>query len=194
MACHPGKKNTGIELHPAHHFKQWSASSSCRSAQAKTCASLNVSAGHSRRVHLRVSDAGGSRRSYRNGRASAVAEGTPFPKGPQSRQWGGFLAGTCHPAHVLASCLEGLLVITDSLPGCGFAAVAAHEPLAFESSKDLWHLATREISLGKIPNNARAHARASALSLSFLKIFYYAAAKKGLCIKNIACEHSSISV
>jgi hypothetical protein len=29
-----------------------------------------------------VSDAGGSRRSYKNGRASAVAEGTPFSKGP----------------------------------------------------------------------------------------------------------------
>jgi len=28
-----------------------------------------------------VSDAGGSRRSYRNGRASAVEEGTPFPTG-----------------------------------------------------------------------------------------------------------------
>jgi hypothetical protein len=49
---------------------------------------------------LRVSDAGGSRRSYRNGRASAVAEGTPTPRGPQSRRWGGRLAGTCHPAHV----------------------------------------------------------------------------------------------
>ena len=33
--------------------------------------------GHSRQGHLRVSDAGGSRRSYRNGRASAVAEGAP---------------------------------------------------------------------------------------------------------------------
>ena len=43
----------------------------------------NVAAGHSRRGSLRVSDAGGSRRSYRNGRVdSAVAESTPFPKGP----------------------------------------------------------------------------------------------------------------
>jgi hypothetical protein len=24
----------------------------------------------------------------------------PSPSGPQSRQWGGRLAGTCHPAHV----------------------------------------------------------------------------------------------
>ena len=49
----------------------------------------NVAAGHSRRGHLRVSDAGGSRRSYRNGRASAVAEGTPFPEGPPKSSVGG---------------------------------------------------------------------------------------------------------
>jgi hypothetical protein len=48
----------------------------------------NVAAGHSR-WSLRVSDAGGSRRSYRNGRASAVAEGTPFPKGPPKSSVGG---------------------------------------------------------------------------------------------------------
>ena len=41
----------------------------------------NLAAGNSRRSSLRVSDAGGSRRSYRNGRVdSAVAESTPFPK------------------------------------------------------------------------------------------------------------------
>ena len=63
----------------------------------------NVAAGHSRRGHLRVSDAGGSRRSYRNGRASAVAEGTPFPRGPKSRLWGGgswlapIIQRTCWP-------------------------------------------------------------------------------------------------
>jgi hypothetical protein len=37
-----------------------------------------------------VSDAGGSRRSYRNGRVnSAVEEGTPFPKGPPKSSVGG---------------------------------------------------------------------------------------------------------
>ena len=49
----------------------------------------NVAAGHSRRGHLRVSDAGGSRGSYRNCRASAVAEGTPFPEGPPESSVGG---------------------------------------------------------------------------------------------------------
>jgi hypothetical protein len=43
--------------------------------------SVPVAAGHSGRGSLRVSDAGGSRRSYRNGRVdSAVVESTLFPK------------------------------------------------------------------------------------------------------------------
>ena len=57
------------------------SSSSCRvpscPSQESTCASHNVAAGHSRQGHLRVSDAGGSRRSHRNGRASALSRGAP---------------------------------------------------------------------------------------------------------------------
>jgi hypothetical protein len=49
-----------------------------------------VAAGHSRRGSLQVNDAGGSRRSYRNGRVdSAVAESTPFPKGSPKLSVGG---------------------------------------------------------------------------------------------------------
>jgi len=48
----------------------------------------NVAAGHSQ-WSLRVSDVGGSRRSYRNGRASAVAEAIPFPKGTPKSSVGG---------------------------------------------------------------------------------------------------------
>jgi hypothetical protein len=41
----------------------------------------------------------------------------PFPRGPQSRRWGGFLAGNCHPAHVLASSRGSLSVLRDFRPG-----------------------------------------------------------------------------
>jgi hypothetical protein len=43
-----------------------------------------------RQGHHRVSDAGGSRRSYRSGRASVVAEGNPFPEGAPKWSVGGF--------------------------------------------------------------------------------------------------------
>ena len=50
--------------------------------------------------------------------SSAVAEGTPFPEGPpKSSVGGGFLAGTCHPAHVLASSRGSLSVLRDFRPG-----------------------------------------------------------------------------
>ena len=78
--------------------------------------SRNVYAGHSRQGHLRVSDAGGSRRSYRNGRASAVAEGTPFPEGPPESSVGG-VPGWHHPAHLLASSRGSLSVLRDFRPG-----------------------------------------------------------------------------
>ena len=67
-------------------------------------ASYSVAAGHSRRGHIRVSDAGGSRRSYRNGRAAAVAEGTPFPEGPPESSVGGVPGW-----HLSSSALAGLL-------------------------------------------------------------------------------------
>jgi len=61
----------------------------------------NVPAGHSRQG----SGAGGPRRSYRNVRASAVAEGTPFPEGPQGRLWGGLLSSSAR-AGLLPGCLS----------------------------------------------------------------------------------------
>ena len=101
-----------------------SASSlSCRvpscPSQESICASLNVAAGHSRQGHLRVSDAGGSRRSYRNGRAKFCScRGHPLSRGaPKVVGGGGFLAGTCHPAHVLASSRGSLSVLRDFRPG-----------------------------------------------------------------------------
>ena len=57
-------------------------------AKSPSVPAYNVAAGHSR-WSLRVSDAGGSRRSYRNGRASAVAEGTSFPQGTPESSVGG---------------------------------------------------------------------------------------------------------
>ena len=107
VTCHPGKSNTGIEPHPALRSPRRNALSSCRVpsclSQESTCASLcDVAAGHSRQGHLRVSNAGGSRRSYRNGRASALQRAPPFPRGPQSRLWGGtwlapVIQRTCWP-------------------------------------------------------------------------------------------------
>ena len=73
----------------------------------------NVPAGHSRQGHLLVSGAGGPRRSYRNVRASAVAEGTPFPEGPQGRLWGGLLSSSAR-AGLLPGCLS---VLRDFRPG-----------------------------------------------------------------------------
>jgi hypothetical protein len=61
-------------------------------SQGSTCASLQCSCKSQSLERLRVSDAGGSRRSYRNGRASAVAEGIAgitFPKGPPKSSVGG---------------------------------------------------------------------------------------------------------
>jgi hypothetical protein len=49
-------------------------------------------------------DAGGSRRSYRSGRASAVAEGTPFPEGPPKSSVGGVPGW-----HLSSSACAGLL-------------------------------------------------------------------------------------
>jgi len=103
----PIHTNTGIEPHPALRSPRRNALSSCRVpsclSQESTCASLcDVAAGHSRQGHLRVSNAGGSRRSYRNGRASALQRAPPFPRGPQSRLWGGtwlapVIQRTCWP-------------------------------------------------------------------------------------------------
>jgi hypothetical protein len=57
-------------------------------AKSPPMQAYDVAASHSR-WSLQVSDVGGSRKSYRNGRASAVAEGTPFPKGPPESSVGG---------------------------------------------------------------------------------------------------------
>ena len=79
-------------------------------------ASYSVAAGHSRRGHIRVSDAGGSRRSYRNGRAAAVAEGTPFPEGPPESSVGGVPGW-----HLSSSALAGLLPGVSDVPTTNFA-------------------------------------------------------------------------
>ena len=108
----------------------------------------NVPAGHSRRGSVRVSDAGGSRRSYRNGRVdSAVAESTSFPKGPP-KSWGGRLAGTCCPARVGTAGL---------LPGSSVSCVIsarAYPPL--QSSGVTKPMATAFISFrGGTPSRLR---------------------------------------
>jgi hypothetical protein len=48
----------------------------------------------------------------------------PSPRGPQSRRWGGRLAGTCHPAHVgTAGLLPGFLSVRrDFRPGLSSAS------------------------------------------------------------------------
>jgi hypothetical protein len=109
----------GIEPHPAHRSRRNASSSLCPicPSQESTCASHNVAAGHSCRGHLRVSDAGGWRRSYRSGRASAVAEGTPFPEGPPESSVGGFPGW-----HLSSSACAGLLPGSPAGPGASSTA------------------------------------------------------------------------
>ena len=92
------------------------SSSSCRvpscPSQESICASLNVAAGHSRQGHFRVIDAGGSRRSYRNGRAKFCScRGHPLSRGAPKVVGGGGVP--CW--HLSSSACAGLL---PGLPQC----------------------------------------------------------------------------
>jgi hypothetical protein len=69
---------------PMRSPRRNASSSLCRvpncPSQKSTCASLNVAAGYSRRCSLRVSDAGGSRRSYSNGVLLRLHRAPPSPR------------------------------------------------------------------------------------------------------------------
>ena len=99
----PSREKRIRESNPTRPIVPHGRTLRCRRVVYLTCASLNVAAGHSRRGHVWVSDAGGSRRSYRNGRAFAVAEGTPFPEGPPESSVGGFPGW-----HLSSSAREGV--------------------------------------------------------------------------------------
>ena len=136
MTCHPRGKNYGDRTPPGPDVPHGgtpvapqcplpSRGDALLSEQGPgivvvmSCTKLPQPRVHLCQPRLRVCEVGGLRRSYRNGRASAVAEGTPFPQGtPESRRWGERLAGTCHPAHVGTA---GLLPVYTSV----FAVISA---------------------------------------------------------------------
>jgi hypothetical protein len=90
VTCHPRGENYGDKPHPAHVFpmaeRLWRLSAPSPLGVTRSSQSRGLASSSSCRVP--------------NCPAKRWHRAPPSPRGPQSRRWGGRLAGTCHPARV----------------------------------------------------------------------------------------------